>query len=309
MMYNVFDSNRIPTTGGENVFAKFLVEQGLYDSIEITRENIGDLIDLLDGNVKISAYCKDCNTERVFRMAPVLLYEYYEDELHRLKMADRVNSLQKGLFSAENIGESSSLWGWMNWEIKDQGRVMVFQFECAMNSNHRLDYVVLSDNHSMKKIGQFPTYADLTFPELEGYKKVLSTENRRELRRAIGLYASGIGAGAYVYLRRTLEHLLMKAKENAGAAVDDDDFAKARVSEKITMLAEYLPKALTNNPVLYGILSKGIHELSEKECIAYFPVVKDCIFLILSEWEEMRKKAEKEDALRAALSKIATEIS
>lgn len=61
--------------------------------------------------------------------------------------------------------------------------------------------------------------------------------------------------------------------------------------------------------VLYGILSKGIHELTEEQCLTYFPVLKDCLYMILDQWEEMRKKEEKEKSIKAALSKIATNIN
>lgn len=60
---------------------------------------------------------------------------------------------------------------------------------------------------------------------------------------------------------------------------------------------------------LYGILSKGIHELTEEQCLTYFPVLKDCLYMILDQWEEMRKKEEKEKSIKAALSKIATNIN
>lgn len=41
-----------------NVFVEFLVNQGLYDKIEITEDNISDLCDLIDGKERISVYCK-----------------------------------------------------------------------------------------------------------------------------------------------------------------------------------------------------------------------------------------------------------
>ena len=59
---------------------------------------------------------------------------------------------------------------------------------------------------------------------------------------------------------------------------------------------------------IYGILSKGIHELSEEECRKYFPVVKECIYQILGMWESLRKKQADEAALSKALSAITTSI-
>ena len=51
-----------------NVFAEFLVNQGLYDKIEITEDNINDLCDLIDGKEKINIYCKECGQMRVYGM-------------------------------------------------------------------------------------------------------------------------------------------------------------------------------------------------------------------------------------------------
>ena len=65
---------------------------------------------------------------------------------------------------------------------------------------------------------------------------------------------------------------------------------------------------LIQNTTIYGILSKGIHELSEEECRKYFPVVKECIYQILGMWESERKKQVDEDALNKALSAISSLI-
>ena len=63
----------------------------------------------------------------------------------------------------------------------------------------------------------------------------------------------------------------------------------------------------TNNSTIYGIVSKGIHELSEEECLQYFPILRDSIFMILEKWEEERKRIETEKRLAVSLSKISSE--
>ena len=78
--------------------------------------------------------------------------------------------------------------------------------------------------------------------------------------------------------------------------------------ERIKMLQGYLPEVLIKNTTIYGILSKGIHELSEEECREYFPVVKECIYQILGMWETMRKQQADEDALNKALNAITEKI-
>ena len=77
----------------------------------------------------------------------------------------------------------------------------------------------------------------------------------------------------------------------------------------IKMLQGYLPEDTHQKYNIFtGILSKGIHELSEEECKKYFPVVKECIYQILGMWESERRKKADEDALNKALSAISSSI-
>lgn len=298
----------------DNIFAAFLQTAGLYDSKEICEDNITDLIELLKGNVKISAYCKECKQERVFSMKPI---EYYfetgpegNEKISCASLGEEIELLQNMIFSTKVRQENSSVeeWKWINWQIADTTRLMKLEYICSMNEEHHLDYIVLATDNSMMKIGQYPSIADMTFPELDAYKHVISKEDRKELGTAIGLYASGVGAGSYVYLRRILERLVYQAKEATADAIDNEMFEQARVAEKIKMLEGYLPDILVKNTTIYGILSKGIHELSEEECRKHFPVVKECIYQILGMWESERRKQADEVALNKALSAISSSI-
>lgn len=179
-----------------------------------------------------------------------------------------------------------------------------------MDNTHHLDYIVLTYGNKMKKIGQYPSVADLSFPELKEYRKVMTKEDEKELKRAIGLFASGIGVGSFVYLRRIFERIIVTASQKAieEKKIKEEEFDKAHVDEKIKMLAEYLPKSLVNNHVFYGIISKGIHELSENDCLEFFPVMQSFIMMILRQWEKIRKDEEEEKKLAASLSNIAAKV-
>lgn len=315
MRHNIFDSIPSNTVSSEeNVFANFLQTAGLYDSMKIDEDNIQDLILLLDGKVRISVYCKECKEERVFSVKPYIHFEDDDTGCYSQKLSEEVLRLQKS-YTLDNtpspgvsVKKQNTVWKWKNWQIEEVSRILVFQFICSMNEEHHLDYIVLTTDNSMMKIGQYPSIADMTFPELDAYKHVISKEDRKELGTAIGLFANGVGAGSYVYLRRILERLVYQAKETAGDAVNDEEFEEARVAERIKMLEGYLPDILIKNTTIYGILSKGIHELSEEECRKYFPVVKECIYQILGMWESLRKKRDDEAALNKALNAITASI-
>ncbi|MCI5510137.1 MAG: hypothetical protein MR436_06805 [Eubacterium sp.] len=315
MRHNIFDS--IPSnivSGKDNVFANFLQTAGLYDSMKISEDNIQDLILLLDGKVRISDYCKGCKEERVFTVKPYIHFEDDANGCYSQKLSEEVLRLQKSYVldntpsPGGSVRKQNTVWKWKSWQIEEVSRILVFQFVCSMNEEHHLDYIVLTTDNSMMKIGQYPSVADMTFPELDAYKHVISKEDRKELGTAIGLFASGVGAGSYVYLRRILERLVYRAKETAADAIDNETFEQARVAERIKMLEGYLPDILVKNTTIYGILSKGIHELSEEECRKYFPVVKECIYQILGMWESLRKKQADEAALNKALNAITTSM-
>ena len=138
------------------------------------------------------------------------------------------SSSPNGLESREN-----KIWEWKNWQIEEVSRVLLFKFICSMNDEHHLDYIVLTTDNSMMKIGQYPSVADMTFPELDAYKHVISKEDRRELGTAIGLFASGIGAGSYVYLRRFLKDLSIVQKKLRVMILIKEKFEQARVAERI----------------------------------------------------------------------------
>ena len=71
---NVFDQDKEPYNRdpSKNTFSNFLLSSGLYESYEVSKDNIQDLIDVLDGNVRINIYCKDCGEPRTFSMKEVL---------------------------------------------------------------------------------------------------------------------------------------------------------------------------------------------------------------------------------------------
>lgn len=144
---------------------------------------------------------------------------------------------------------------------------------------------------TMVKIGQHPSKADSDFGELDDAFKELSASQRKEFGAAIGLFSHGIGIGSFVYLRRIFERLIEEAYENAvqEESVDQEEYAKCRMVEKIKLLKDYLPSRLVKSSNLYGVLSKGIHELSEDECKEKFSIVKQAIQLILKQKHEEKE--------------------
>lgn len=162
----------------------------------------------------------------------------------------------------------------------------------------------------IEKVGQYPSVADIQIAQIKQYSKVLDKQYMRDFTKAIGLAANGIGTGSFVYLRRIFEYLVNEASKEAikNGDVDAQQFTTSKMDNKLKMLENYLPDVLKDNKPLYGVLSKGIHELPEEECLKYFSVVREIIELILDEREFTRQREEKKKQARNNLSKIAGEL-
>lgn len=164
---------------------------------------------------------------------------------------------------------------------------------------------------SISKVGQYPSVADFHIGQVRKYNKILPKDKMQEFTKAIGLAANGVGIGSFVYLRRIFEYLVFEASELAkdkNKEFDIDRFKTARMNEKIQMLSGILPDFLVENQSIYGILSKGIHELSEEECKEYFSILRESIEMILDEKLEANQKELKKESIKQTLSQIAGKL-
>lgn len=181
---------------------------------------------------------------------------------------------------------------------------------CTRHGHPYSYYFRLAEN-GIQKVGQFPSIEDVAGAELKRYKPVLANEDFRELRRATGLFSHGIGIGSFVYLRRIFERMIVKHKveaEQSGQSLPAD-FVTSRMDEKIAALSSVLPPSLVKNRAVYGILSKGIHELDEDTCRAYFPVVRAAIMQILEQDLEARLKKQAEADLEKEIARANSALS
>jgi len=115
------------------------------------------------------------------------------------------------------------------------------------------------------KVGQLPSLASIQFGEIdEKYTKILSKDNLKLFKKAIGLASHGTGAGSFVYLRRIFEDLIKQSfNDNKDVlGIDEATFLSKRMAEKVDTLREFLPSELLEMKGLYAILSSGVHELS-----------------------------------------------
>ncbi len=205
-----------------------------------------------------------------------------------------------------------------NWRSSGDLHIPIFEKDiyliaakCSRNELHVATiFVKTKKNEKLCKIGQFPALADILTPDLKRYKPAINEERVREWSRAIGLTSHGIGAGAFVYLRRILESLIEDAHQLAVNSDNwnEDEYKRSRFVEKIQLLAGFLPEVLVDNKSAYSVLSKGVHELDEQTCLSYFPVLNAAIELIAEEKLAKHEIEKRKKATQDAIQKIANEV-
>lgn len=244
---------------------------------------------------------------------------YFETPVYDVvKNSDLEETLKEDVdaYSAENHSDTTYSVEFYDIDVWWSGSIKCgFSFvklTCKRKNNDKLRFILFKNKEFVMKVGQYPSIADLQFAEIgKKYDKVLSEEDLKNLKKAIGLVAHGAGAGSFVYLRRIFENLILETfKNNIGTiGVSENDFIRKRMEDKIVDLKPFLPSQLIEMKSIYGILSRGVHELSEEECLTYFAPLKLSIELILDQKIESKKKSDREAEVKKQLQAITKELN
>lgn len=279
-------------------FGELLGNTALYNEVKFHEEDVEELHKFFTEKIKIDLFCTSCGKESTF-VADYNPYSLIVTDYRDL-LTGRVDE------DVDFIKENFKFLRYMR--LKSDMNVVTRDFMCSRNSCHHAFFTFLLNSDTIQKVGQYPSLADLDKVNLKKYKKVLNKDKMHELSKAIGLYAHGVGIGAFVYLRRIFESLIFDTYDRVKETINISDFQTKKMDEKIVCLRDYLPVFLVQNKIIYSVLSKGIHELSEEECLKIFPVVKVGIELILDEKINEYEKQEKIKATDRSLNEVYKQI-
>jgi len=284
-----------------------LLELSLYGSVQLTDYTYNQLQDLLTFTVhnigdfscsSIDSYCIKCKQQTTFNSANT-------DNVVLEKIHSRIMAMSEPSRFPEidEYHHDSFL------ETLNEIEIFERRFTCPRfpkNRSHDIIILLRVTSGQLTKIGQFPSRASLENPQVKKYKE-LSEDIYVELNRATGLNSSGIGVGALVYLRRIIEkHIVIpeleKLIENQISSLEEIN--KLDFKGKIALVKDQLPEILVNNARIYSILSKGIHVLSEKECLEIFNPLFTAIELILDERIGLLDREKKLEKMKYDLNRM-----
>jgi hypothetical protein len=252
--------------------SEFLFSVPLYaahrlpDDLKIVRQLYG-----LGGShgIKFDGFCISCQKESVFSFQSAIITGSYSQE-----------DLAK-MIGIENVS-----------------------LQCGRSDNHIYEYWLLKGGMTIEKLGQYPSLGDIAQGEFDQYRSAMSDEDASEFYKAIGLAAHGVGVGSFVYLRRVFERLIESRFHEFKKAEDwsDKEFTQLRMHEKVKFLNGYLPEFLVENAAIYSILSEGIHDLTEEQCLSAFDVMKQSIMFILQDDKQKQEELKRREDLRKTIS-------
>lgn len=253
-------------------FEEFLENEPPYKTITIDVQQLEEICKA--SHFSIEQYCTRCGKLRTFK----------SDE----------NELCKILREYDDRRECMPF-----YELED----MFYEYECGVILDFQCQhdccehhYIPIRIGHlSIEKIGQYPTFSkEEVNKKLYRYKSLIP-QFYPELTKAVSAYSQNMGVPAFLYLRRILEHLVdVKYKRYGGK--DNIKFVdKLHEVEKHEKIIPDEFDEIKNQ--LYSVLSKGVHEYEEEECIEMFPLVKFVIENILD--MELMKKEHKKKAQEA----------
>ena len=193
-----------------------------------------------------------------------------------------------------------------------------FQFSCVSCRKQKREYLV--DQIVTDEIIKFQKYGELPRKNIERDVQLQNffSNDLDCYEKAAVCLTHGYGIAAFVYLRRIIENnihsLLNLLMEDVQSSDGNKDVKEALLelknesptSNKIKVANKALPEYLKPNGLnplgrLYQVLSEGVHNFSDEECLERTNAVKECLKYLICELSSRKKNRERFKGVVAGL--------
>lgn len=277
----------------------FLLNSPLYKKYDLTNILPADVSTVLNFHGHLDCYCPECNKQSIFNTPNIVPGMDASRSGGRTQMFD--TKVDKG-FSLVKEDQQPP--------YKHENKTYKIELTCSRKEAHRkIFYLMVSDN-KLFKIGQYPSLMDLSGNDLDKFRRILTEEKLAELKTSYSLYTHGVGIGSFVYLRRIFEDLIneIHAERSQTAGWDEERYKELSTELKIDFFRDDLPDFMVKNKFMYKIMSLGIHQLTEEDCLEhYFRLLKGIKLILqqkLNKIEEKKLEVSVESDLHKSHSKI-----
>ncbi|MDD3304010.1 MAG: hypothetical protein PHP54_03745 [Clostridia bacterium] len=267
---------------------KFITEElfllPLYKKISDIPISISESLPI--GEIRLELYCYECRKKRIYTFAIMGTEDFFRENGQL-----RSNEAPKADLSMMNSND-------------------FFYFIAKADCGHKLIILFkIIDRKTIMKVGQFPSIYDMNETiNNKPFMKELGEEYSKYYKTACSLNSFDSNIGAMTYLRRIFEKILLECfnENKCEITMEEKEFFKLRMEEKLAILKKFLPKIIFNDGynTVYSKVSNGIHNLSEGECEKLFIPLKMAIEEILIEKIELKNKEARQIDLGKKLRNI-----
>ena len=220
---------------------------------------------------------------------------------------------KKNTTTIKRIGDNKKLV--KNDDLEDES---LDRFEidllCPMCHSKMTLYYVYTLNY-IEKILTYPDVMDGYKVKYKEYRK-LQTDNGFDyynefVEACYSFYKIHSGIGTFCYLRLCIENIIKDFWNEMleCGKINDEYDSMVKVSKRVEVIKDNLdPEIYCMIPNLYSILSKGINELDENECLKHFDTLKEIVEILLDQKLDILKKKKKIDYLKRSLNQISSNI-
>lgn len=286
-------------------FKVFELKEDKYELNEEELERFNTYIGI--DKEKLVTICHKCKKEFPFNVEKRFL-NGSNNSLSVLLLTNN-NSQVEGRFGCK----TGTVYGGMPPYAKDElldNEIWYVEYcmKCTKDANHKyfmmISIELKSGKFIVRKIGQNPSMLTVKGFDFDKYKDILEILNAyNDYKKADLCNADHFHVGGYAYLRRIFEKMI-------NFYIDGKVLKDNHMSTKIEEVKEkFDPRIRDLLKNMYGILSKGVHELEEEESKQYYSYLKTIIDMQL---EFMSTEAEKEkqtEQLKKEIDKIANLVN
>ena len=250
-----------------------LIKQGTYSKVSGVDANIFEKFISVNGFPTLDLYCPICKDNKTF---------VYKDW-------DFVNGLGGYAKGSQYFQKVRSVY-----------------YNCP-TCGKNVFFVFYFDGASIIKLAQYPSVYDVSRDELKKYQKnqLIDKDSFKEIYKAETCASSGYYVAAYTYMRRVYETMLMSVFEQnqEDIGITEEDFRRLHSDKKLESIKDYLAIDDEIYLPLYGLLSAGIHAMTEEQCCEDYTVLKPILLEILAEQKAKKEKAAKRKELKELFAK------
>jgi hypothetical protein len=172
-----------------------------------------------------------------------------------------------------------------------------YDFVCSHSEEHRyfMDLELSQSKNivMLRKVGQLPSPYELMHNNK--YDEILNDlDSLDDFRKSIETTAYNYHVASFTYSRRVLEKIMLKKFMKLGNT--KTDFKNIiNFEEKFKQTKDIIDPDLRDHfKPLYGILSEGIHNLSDDECRGYYNILHDLVkfqleFMLIEKERDIHK--------------------